>query len=71
MRDMGNPIVEYNQVVGNVSKMFKTVGVCGTHGKTTTSLLIMIVALILTLTLIIFLAKKEISKIRDSVDEIR
>ena len=32
--------MDYNQVVGEVTKMFETVGVCGTHGKTTTSLLI-------------------------------
>lgn len=40
MRDIGASIVEYNQVVGSISAIFKTVAVSGTHGKTTTSLLI-------------------------------
>ena len=34
------PMKEYNQVVGDVTGMFETIGVSGTHGKTTTSLLI-------------------------------
>lgn len=38
--DLGLSIKEYNEVVGDITKMFKTIGVCGTHGKTTTSLLI-------------------------------
>ena len=40
MRELGVSVVEYNQVVGSISEMFKTVCVSGTHGKTTTSLLI-------------------------------
>ena len=40
VRDLGLKIMDYNQVVGYVTKQFETVGVCGTHGKTTTSLLI-------------------------------
>lgn len=40
VKDLGLKIMDYNQVVGEVTKMFETVGVCGTHGKTTTSLLI-------------------------------
>ena len=40
VKELGLKIMDYNQVVGEVTKMFETVGVCGTHGKTTTSLLI-------------------------------
>lgn len=40
VRDLGLKIMDYNQVVGEVTRQFETVGVCGTHGKTTTSLLI-------------------------------
>ena len=40
MRELGFEIVEYNQVIAFITKMFKTIGVSGTHGKTTTSLLI-------------------------------
>ena len=40
VKSLGLKIMDYNQVVGEVTKMFETVGVCGTHGKTTTSLLI-------------------------------
>ena len=40
VRDLGLTIRDYNQVVGDVTKMFETIGVCGTHGKTTVSLLI-------------------------------
>ena len=40
VREMGLKMKEYNEVVGDVTKLFETVGVCGTHGKTTTSLLI-------------------------------
>lgn len=40
VRELGLKIMDYNQVVGSVTRMFETVGVSGTHGKTTTSLLI-------------------------------
>lgn len=40
VRELGLNIMDYNEVVGKVTSMFQTVGVCGTHGKTTTSLLI-------------------------------
>lgn len=40
VKELGLKIMDYNQVVGEVTKQFETVGVCGTHGKTTTSLLI-------------------------------
>ena len=40
VRELGLKIMEYNQVVGEVTSLFQTVGVSGTHGKTTTSLLI-------------------------------
>lgn len=40
VKELGLTIRDYNQVVGDVTLMFETIGVCGTHGKTTTSLLI-------------------------------
>ena len=40
VRELGLTMKEYNQVVGDVTGMFETIGVSGTHGKTTTSLLI-------------------------------
>lgn len=40
MRELGLTIKNYNEVIGDITKMFDTVGVSGTHGKTTTSLLI-------------------------------
>jgi len=40
VKELGLKIMDYNQVVGEVTKQFETVGVSGTHGKTTTSLLI-------------------------------
>ena len=40
VRELGLKVMDYNEVVGSVTKLFETVGVCGTHGKTTTSLLI-------------------------------
>ncbi len=36
----GLVIKNYNEVVGDITKMFDTVGISGTHGKTTTSFLI-------------------------------
>lgn len=40
VRELGLTIKDYNEVVGDITKMFTTIGVCGTHGKTTTSLMI-------------------------------
>ena len=40
MRDLGFEIIEYNEIIGNITRMFKTIGISGTHGKTTTSLLV-------------------------------
>ena len=40
VKELGLKIKDYNEVVGDITKMFTTIGVCGTHGKTTTSLLI-------------------------------
>ena len=39
-RKMGLKIVKYHQVMAEVISMFKSIGVSGTHGKTTTSSLI-------------------------------
>lgn len=40
VKELGLTIKNYNDVVGDITKMFDTVGISGTHGKTTTSLLI-------------------------------
>ena len=40
VRELGLTIRDYNEVVGDITRMFTTIGVSGTHGKTTTSLLI-------------------------------
>ncbi|MDD6879196.1 MAG: UDP-N-acetylmuramate--L-alanine ligase [bacterium] len=40
VRDLGLTVKDYNQVVGEVTSLFDTISVCGTHGKTTTSLLL-------------------------------
>lgn len=40
IKELGLTIRNYNDVVGDITNMFDTVGVSGTHGKTTTSLLI-------------------------------
>ena len=40
MKELGANIVSYHDVMGGLTKQFKTISVCGTHGKTTTSLLI-------------------------------
>ncbi len=39
-RQLGLKIKKYNEVVGEITKMFDTIAVAGTHGKTTTSSLI-------------------------------
>lgn len=40
VKDLGLTIKKYNEVVGDVTKMFRTISVAGTHGKTTTSSII-------------------------------
>lgn len=40
VKKLGLKIQEYNQVVGEITKQFDTIGISGTHGKTTTSLMI-------------------------------
>ena len=40
VKDMGLTIKKYNEIVGEIVDMFDTIGVSGTHGKTTTSSLI-------------------------------
>lgn len=40
VKEAGLVMKDYNEVMGDVSKLFKTISVCGTHGKTTTSSLI-------------------------------
>lgn len=40
IKQLGLTIKDYNQVVGEVTALFETVGISGTHGKTTTSLLL-------------------------------
>ena len=40
VKNLGLKIVKYNEVIGQVIRMFDSIGVSGTHGKTTTSSLI-------------------------------
>ena len=40
LRDKGLEFVEYNELLGKLTSMFNTVCVSGTHGKTTTSLML-------------------------------
>lgn len=40
LRALGLPFIEYNQLLGILTSLFETTCVAGTHGKTTTSLLI-------------------------------
>lgn len=37
LRELGLKFIEYNELMGSLSREFKTIGVSGTHGKTTTS----------------------------------
>jgi UDP-N-acetylmuramate--alanine ligase len=37
VKSLGLKIIEYNELLGKLSSEFKTIGVSGTHGKTTTS----------------------------------
>lgn len=39
VKQLGLKIVEYNQIIGNLTSMFNTIGISGTHGKTTVSLM--------------------------------
>ncbi len=40
VRELGNEIQKYNEILGKISRDFKTIAVSGTHGKTTTSSMI-------------------------------
>ena len=40
VKELGFEVIKYQELMGRLSRMFKTIGVCGTHGKTTTSLMI-------------------------------
>ena len=40
VKNLGLEITPYNEIMGNLTSLFKTISVCGTHGKTTTSSLI-------------------------------
>ena len=40
VKDLGYRIIAYKDLMGELSRKFETICVCGTHGKTTTSLMI-------------------------------
>ncbi len=40
VKKIGCKIVKYNELIGSIIRLFETIGVSGTHGKTTTSSLI-------------------------------
>lgn len=40
VKDLGYKIIPYKELMGELSNKFETICVCGTHGKTTTSLMI-------------------------------
>ena len=40
VKELGLTIKKYNEIMGDLTKQFKTIGVSGTHGKTTTSSLV-------------------------------
>lgn len=40
IKELGFTLTPYNEVVGDITKQFETIAVCGTHGKTTTSSLL-------------------------------
>ena len=40
VRELGLTVKKYNEIMGDLTKQFKTIGVSGTHGKTTTSSLV-------------------------------
>lgn len=40
VKELGLTIKSYHEVMGDLTKMFETTSICGTHGKTTTALLL-------------------------------
>ena len=40
IKELGYTITPYNQIIGDLTAKFRTISVCGTHGKTTTSSMI-------------------------------
>ena len=40
IKNLGLKVIDYNELLGDLSKRFKTIGISGTHGKTTTSTMI-------------------------------
>ncbi len=40
LRKLKYKFIEYNQLIGDITKKFDSIGISGTHGKTTTSLLL-------------------------------
>lgn len=40
VKELGLPIKKYNEIIGEIVDLFETIGVAGTHGKTTTASLI-------------------------------
>ena len=40
VKELGLTIKPYNEIVGDITSKFKTISVCGTHGKTTTTSLL-------------------------------
>ena len=40
VKELGLTIKKYNEIVGDITKMFNTISVAGTHGKTSTSSMI-------------------------------
>ena len=40
IKELGFNITPYNQIIGDLTSKFRTISVCGTHGKTTTSSMI-------------------------------
>ncbi len=40
VKELGLEVIKYQELMGRLSTVFKTISVCGTHGKTTTSLMI-------------------------------
>ena len=40
IKELGYTITPYNEIIGDLTSKFRTISVCGTHGKTTTSSMI-------------------------------
>ena len=40
VKELGFEVIKYQDLMGRLSSIFKTISVCGTHGKTTTSLMV-------------------------------